>query len=85
LYFRISNFLNSNLSEEKLLELEKHLHIDNFKKNPAVNKEKWTTETGQVSSKVVFFNIFTVGTRNKANDGKHRMVPYCESFPYGES
>jgi len=29
--------------------------------------------------------ICTVGPRNKAKVGKHRIVPYCESFPYCES
>jgi len=33
----------------------------------------------------LFFNLYTVGTRNKEKVGQHRIIPYCESFPSCES
>jgi len=32
----------------------------------------------------IFKYVNTFGTRNKEQVGKHRIVPYCESFSYCE-
>jgi len=33
---------------------------------------------------LLIINSDAVGNRNKANVGKVKIVPYCESFPYSE-
>jgi len=45
----MAKFLNHHLTELKILQLDDHLYIDNFKKNKAVNYEYMDKpEKGQV-------------------------------------
>jgi len=34
---------------------------------------------------IIIPHLRTVGTHNNKQVGKHRIIPYCESFPYCES
>jgi len=56
-----------------------------FRIENADHPREFSSVSLQGTKKTYSIDYTTVGTRNKEQVSKHRIIPYCESFPYCES